>query len=152
MKLSNTCSRCSVELQFLSMKLATVNPRMNVNIEALLSKDIFQSRGSLPHAVYSVDSSAPAFGFIYQPKQALPMNNGISNNAEIQFSMNPLNAALHKTQGLQLPPVASFTYANAQIGSFLDDDLQSIAQMGFGQNQPQSYQSSKVAGQVKIEM
>ncbi|KAL4291515.1 hypothetical protein GQ457_14G012140 [Hibiscus cannabinus] len=142
------------QVEFLSMKLATVNPRMNVNMEALLSKDMFQSRGSLPHVLYSMDSSAPTFGSGYQPQQALPLNNGMSNNTEIQFSMNPINAALHKTQGLQLPPVDSSTSnnANPQIGSFLDDDLQSIVQMGFGQIQPQSYLSSKVAGQVKMEM
>ncbi|KAK8608994.1 hypothetical protein V6N13_025301 [Hibiscus sabdariffa] len=140
------------QVEFLSMKLATVNPRMNVNMEALLSRDLFQSRGSLPHALYSMDSSAPAFGSGYQPQQALPLNNGMSNNMDIQFSMNPINAALHKTQGLRLPPVDSSTNANPQIGSFLDDDLQSIVQMGFGQIQPQSYQSSKVAGQVKMEM
>ncbi|KAK8506278.1 hypothetical protein V6N13_100325 [Hibiscus sabdariffa] len=140
------------QVEFLSMKLATVNPRMNVNMVALLSKDMFQSRGSLPHALYSMDSSAPAFGSGYQPQQALPLNNGMSNNTEIQFSMNPISAALHKTQGLQLPPVDSSTNANPQIGSFFDDDLQSIVQMGFGQIQPQSYQSSKVAGQVKMEM
>lgn len=29
-------------LQFLSMKLATVNPRLDLNIEGLLSKDVCQ--------------------------------------------------------------------------------------------------------------
>ncbi|GMI70036.1 hypothetical protein HRI_000672900 [Hibiscus trionum] len=120
------------QVEFLSMKLATVNPKMNVNMEALLSKDMFQSHGSLPHSLYSMDSSAPAFGFRYQPQQGLRVNNGISNNTEIQFSMNPLTAALHKAQGLQLHPVDSSTLANHQIGSFSDDDLQSLVQMGFG--------------------
>ncbi|MBA0725001.1 hypothetical protein Golax_021633 [Gossypium laxum] len=129
------------QVEFLSMKLATVNPRTNANTEALLSKDMFRSRGSLPHSHYPMDSSALAFGLRYQPQQGLPMNNGISNDTQIQFSMNPANAALHKTQGLQLPPVDGISDANPQIGSFWDDDLQSIVQMGFGQNQPQSCQS-----------
>ncbi|XWS13312.1 hypothetical protein CRYUN_Cryun36dG0026700 [Craigia yunnanensis] len=140
------------QVEFLSMKLATVNPRMDINMEALLSKDMFQSRGSLPHALYSVDSSEPGFPFGYQPQQGLPLNSRISNNTETQFSMNPLNAALRKTQGLQLPPIDGFTDANPKVASFWEDDLQSIVQMGFGQNQPQSYQGSIAAGLVKIEL
>ncbi|KAL0392147.1 UNVERIFIED_CONTAM: Transcription factor [Sesamum radiatum] len=34
------------QVEFLSMKLATVNPELNVDIERLLSKDILHSRGS----------------------------------------------------------------------------------------------------------
>ena len=74
---------------------------------------MFQSRGSLPHALYSMDSSTFPFG--YQPQNGLPLNSGISNNTETQFSMNPLNAALRKTQGLQLPPIGGFTDANPQV-------------------------------------
>ncbi|XP_022761805.1 transcription factor bHLH62-like [Durio zibethinus] len=140
------------QVEFLSMKLATVNPRMDINMEALLSKDMFQSRGSLPHAFYSMNSSAPTFPLGYQPQQGLHLNNGISNNKETQFSNNPLNAVLRKTRGLQLPPNDGFTDANPQVASIWEDDLQSIVQMGFGQNQAQSYQGSLAAGQVKIEL
>ncbi|XWS35218.1 hypothetical protein CRYUN_Cryun21dG0107200 [Craigia yunnanensis] len=140
------------QVEFLSMKLTTVNPKMDINMEALLSKDMFQSRGSLPHALYSMDSSTPAFPFGYQPQQGLPLNSGIANNTETQFSMNPLNAALRKTQGLQLPPIDGFTDANPQVASFWEDDLQSIVQMGFGQNQARSYPGSIAVGQVKIEL
>ena len=75
------------------MKLATVNPRMDFNIEALLSKDvshksvgiwefstifwtilsnsfffpsffqIFQSRGSLPHGLHPLDTSSLPLSF-----------------------------------------------------------------------------------------
>ncbi|XP_021290198.1 transcription factor bHLH78-like [Herrania umbratica] len=142
------------QVEFLSMKLATVNPRMDINMEALLSKDMFQSCGSLPHALYSMDSSAPAFPFGYQAQQqALPLHSGISNNIETQFSMNPLTAVLRKTHGLQLPPIDGLIDANPQVASFWEDDLQSIVQMGFGQNQAQGYQGSMAAaGQVKIEL
>ncbi|GMI64369.1 CRY2-interacting bHLH 3 [Hibiscus trionum] len=132
------------QVEFLSMKLANVNPRMDINMEALLSKDMFQSRGSLQHGIYSMDSSAPAFPFGYQPQQGLPLNNGIPNIMETQFSM--------KTQGFQLPSINGFTDSNPQVGSVWEDDLQSIVQMGFGQNQPQSYQGSIATGQVKIEL
>ncbi|XP_071717344.1 transcription factor bHLH74-like [Rutidosis leptorrhynchoides] len=42
------------QVEFLSMKLATVNPEMNVDIDRLMFKDILHSRGG---------SSNPAFGF-----------------------------------------------------------------------------------------
>ncbi|OMO55469.1 hypothetical protein COLO4_35969 [Corchorus olitorius] len=138
------------QVEFLSMKLATVNPRTDINMEALLSKEMFQSRGSLPQALYSMDSSAAAaFPFGFQPQQ---QGLTLPSNIDTQFSMNPLNAALRKTQGLQLPPLDGFNDANSQVASFWEDDLQSIVQMGFGQNQAQSYQGSIAAGQVKIEL
>ncbi|KAE8730832.1 Basic helix-loop-helix DNA-binding superfamily protein isoform 2 [Hibiscus syriacus] len=132
------------QVEFLSMKLATVNPRMDVNMEALLSKDMFQSRGQLPHGIYSIDSS-PAFPYGYQPQQGLlPLTNGIPNTTETPFSM--------KTQGFLLPSVDGFTDAHPQVGPMWEDDLQSIVQMGFAQNQPQSYQGSIPTGQVKLEL
>ncbi|GMJ01760.1 CRY2-interacting bHLH 3 [Hibiscus trionum] len=131
------------QVEFLSMKLATVNPRTDINMEALLSKDMVQSTGSLLHGIYSMDSSALPFPFGYQHQQGLQLNNGIPGTTETQFSM--------KTQGFQLPPINGFTDANPHVGSIWEDDLQSIVQMGFGQNQPQSYQGSIATGQVKIE-
>lgn len=123
------------QVEFLSMKLATVNPRMDVNMETLLSKDMFQSRGLLAHAVYSME---PTFSFGYQPQQGLALNNGIANTTS--------------QQGFQLPQVNGFIDGNPQVGSIWEDDLQSIVQMGFGQNQAQCYQGSIAPGQVKIEL
>ncbi|GMJ15925.1 CRY2-interacting bHLH 3 [Hibiscus trionum] len=91
-----------------------------------------------------MDSSAPAFPFGFQPQQGLPFNNGKPNITETQFSMT--------TQGFQLPSINGFTDVNPQVGSIWEDDLHSIVQMGFGQNQPQSYQGSIATGQVKIEL
>ncbi|KAK5804847.1 hypothetical protein PVK06_032498 [Gossypium arboreum] len=85
--------QCQVE--FLSMKLATLNPRMDINMESIVSMDMFRCCGSLPSTMFSIDSSASVFGFGYEHQQGVPMHNG---------------------------------------------DLHSIVQMGFGQNQPQSYQ------------
>ncbi|KAF3329487.1 transcription factor bHLH49-like isoform X1 [Carex littledalei] len=39
------------QVEFLSMKLAAVNPRLDLNIEALLSKDILQGRGGCSSTV-----------------------------------------------------------------------------------------------------
>ncbi|KAG6423346.1 hypothetical protein SASPL_113740 [Salvia splendens] len=49
------------QVEFLSMKLATVNPRMNFNMEAIMSKDMFQSRGSLYSSCPSPCGNDPPF-------------------------------------------------------------------------------------------
>ncbi|GAB4851854.1 hypothetical protein Ancab_031253 [Ancistrocladus abbreviatus] len=136
------------QVEFLSMKLATVNPRMEVNMEALLSKDVFQSRGSLPQAVYQLDSAAQAFPFSFQSQQMQPIPNGVSNGTETPFSINPLNAALLRSQSIQLPSVDVFNNSVIpQLPAFWEDDLQTIVQTGFAQSQTQSFH-----GQMKVEL
>nr|WQQ41785.1 bHLH43 protein [Camellia japonica] len=123
------------QVEFLSMKLATVNPRMEFNIEALLSKDIFQTRGSMPNNIYPLESTTPSFPYGYQ-------HSGIPNGTENPFSLNPLNAALRRNLGSQLPSIDGFGEAASQASTFWEDDLQSVVQMGFGQNQPQNFHGS----------
>ncbi|KAH7529521.1 hypothetical protein ACOSP7_006987 [Xanthoceras sorbifolium] len=144
------------QVEFLSMKLATVNPRMDFNVEALLSKDLFQSRVALQNALYQVDTSAaapppPTFPFGYQPQQDLP-----PNNADTQFSINPLNnaAALNRNPDLQLPSNNGYGETPSQVPLFWEDDLQSLVQMGFTQNQhqPESFHGSMASAQMKIEL
>ncbi|KAJ6729146.1 TRANSCRIPTION FACTOR BHLH78-LIKE ISOFORM X1 [Salix viminalis] len=140
------------QVEFLSMKLATVNPKMEITMETFLSKDIFQSRGSMPHGLYPLDSSTPTFPYGYQSQQGLALQNGMSRNAESQFSMNPLNAALRRNSSLQLPALDGFSDASHQASTIWQDDLQSFVQMGYGQNQQQDFQGSEPPAQMKIEL
>ncbi|KAJ4956039.1 hypothetical protein NE237_012822 [Protea cynaroides] len=142
------------QVEFLSMKLATVNPRLEINMESLLSKEMLQPRGSLPHPIYPLDSSASAFPYGHQPLQGPLAQNGISNGAE-----NSLDATFLRNLGLQLPPVDGFVEAASQLSSFWEDDLQSVVQMGFGQNQnqeeafqPQSFHGSLPTAHMKVEL
>ncbi|XP_057773305.1 transcription factor bHLH78-like isoform X2 [Salvia miltiorrhiza] len=113
------------QVEFLSMKLATVNPRMDFNMEALMSKD---SRGSLPHGVYSSD------GYPFQ-SQSIPCGN------EAPFA--PSNAAARNQ-------MENFGDAASQVSSFWEDDLHSIVQMGFGQMQ--NFQGILPTAQMKVEL
>ncbi|KAI3869101.1 hypothetical protein MKX03_005043 [Papaver bracteatum] len=128
------------QVEFLSMKLSTVNPRLDFNMEALLSKDMLQPRGgSFPHPNYPIDASAvAAFPYGHQPSQHhvqnLQQQNGITNGTENHC---PLDAALRRNLGMQLPSLDGFCESAAQLGAFWEDDLQSVVQMGFGQNQGQ---------------
>ncbi|XP_073134604.1 transcription factor bHLH62-like [Henckelia pumila] len=102
------------QVEFLSMKLSIVNPRMDINMEALMSKDMFQSRGSLPQDVY------PTHGYAFQ--------------SDATFQGNNFNMALGRNQTGQLPSTESFSQISSQVSTFWEDDLHSIVQMGFGQN------------------
>ncbi|XP_031261927.1 transcription factor bHLH62-like [Pistacia vera] len=129
------------QVEFLSMKLASVTPRMDSNMDALLSKDMFQlSRGSGQPTLYPVDSSV-TLPFGYQ--QELPLYN--ISNAENQFLINQL----HQNPSMQFPPINEAAF---QVPSFWEDDLQSLVQMGFNRNQPQAFHGSMGEGQLKIEL
>ncbi|KAJ4843239.1 hypothetical protein Tsubulata_039390 [Turnera subulata] len=141
------------QVEFLSMKLATVNPRMDFNMEALLSKEMLQSRGSVPHNLYPMDSSSPAFPYGYhQSQQFLPLQqNGMPSNAESQLSVNPVNALLRRNPNMQMPSVDAFCDGSRQVPTFWEDDLQSVVQMGLGQNQ-ESFHGSLPSAQMKVEL
>ncbi|KZV25822.1 hypothetical protein F511_12229 [Dorcoceras hygrometricum] len=101
------------QVEFLSMKLSIVNPRTDINMDALMSKDMFQSRGSLTQDVY------PIHGYTFQ--------------SDAPFQVN--HFALGRNQTGQLPSVESFSQVSSQVSTFWDDELHSIVQMGFGQNE-----------------
>ncbi|XP_048333751.2 transcription factor bHLH78 isoform X2 [Ziziphus jujuba] len=142
------------QVEFLSMKLATVNPRSDLNMEALLSKDIFQSRGSLSqNPLYPLDSSVPAFPYGFNPTQMPPLHSNMSNGTEPQFPLNNLNSALHRNSSMQLPAIDGFGEAAQQVPTIFEDDLQSVVQMGFGQIQQQSFHGSMTSSaQMKVEL
>ncbi|KAL4643930.1 hypothetical protein ACB092_02G126700 [Castanea dentata] len=140
------------QVEFLSMKLSTVNPRMDLNMDALLSKDIFQSRGALPHTLYPIDSAMPAFPFGYQHQQVPSLHGGIANGTENQFLVNSLNAAQRRNPSAQMPPIDGFGEATPEVSAPWEDDLQSVVQMAFGQNKQQSFHGSMAAAQMKVEL
>ncbi|XWS34246.1 hypothetical protein CRYUN_Cryun21dG0023900 [Craigia yunnanensis] len=73
------------QVEFLSMKLATVNPRLGFNIEGLLSKDIIQSRAG-PSFTLGFSSDLPVGYPLLHPSQpglaqgAVPV---MGNNADV---------------------------------------------------------------------
>nr|WAS27891.1 bHLH1 [Lonicera caerulea] len=130
------------QVEFLSMKLSTVNPRADLTMEALLSKDIFQSNGSTHHNIYPGDSSAHGFPHGYQSQHGSNLHSNMPNGIGTGFSMNPsLGSAIRRNPNLQVPHIDGFgESAASQASTFWEDDLQSFVQMGFIQNDPQSLQ------------
>ncbi|KAJ4967996.1 hypothetical protein NE237_014697 [Protea cynaroides] len=148
------------QVEFLSMKLSTVNPRLEFNMESLITKEILQPRGSLPHPIYPLNSSASAFPYGHHPQQGPSLQSAISNRAENQCSVNhPLDTTFRRNLGMQLPPVDGFGETASQLSTFWEDDLQSVVQMGFGQNQsqeagfqPESFNGSLPTAHMKLEL
>ncbi|KAL3652674.1 hypothetical protein CASFOL_002355 [Castilleja foliolosa] len=104
------------QVEFLSMKLSTVNPSMD---EALMSnsKDMFESRGSMPHNMYPPES----YHFPSQP------NTNTANN---------FSAAFGRNQSLRID---NFSETASQVSTFWEDDLHSVVQMRYNQNDTQDF-------------
>ncbi|CAN4120892.1 unnamed protein product [Withania somnifera] len=136
------------QVEFLSMKLATVNPRMDFNMEALLSKDMLQSRGSLAHNMYPSETSTQAFPYGFQSQPGQNFHKG----TEFPFPMNSLNPNLVRNSTMQLPPLDGFVEPTPPVPAFFEDDLNSVVQMGFGQNQNQNCRGNIPNSQMKVEL
>ncbi|GKU85962.1 hypothetical protein SLEP1_g557 [Rubroshorea leprosula] len=147
------------QVEFLSMKLASVNTRLDSNMDTLMSKDIFQSNNSMPHSIFPLDSSASSF-YGQQSQQNPAMHNNISNGTMSQCPVDPLNTVLCRSLNMQLPSLDQFTDTiPPQCPTFCEGDLQTIVQMGFGQNsnpetplQSQNLHGSNQVSHMKVEL
>ncbi|KAL7200014.1 hypothetical protein ACSBR2_022176 [Camellia fascicularis] len=90
----------NVNTEFLSMKLVSVNPRLEFNMDGLLSKGVFQPNGSFPHRTYPLDSSASAF-FGQQTQEFPPVHTNLSNG-------DHTSTTLCQNNGMQLPLIDEF--------------------------------------------
>ncbi|CAI9775825.1 unnamed protein product [Fraxinus pennsylvanica] len=92
------------QVEFLSMKLATVNPELDADIDRILSKDIPQFRGNNPAALgisSGLSSSHPFQGFSpgtfgvpganppYHPLPQALWNNDLQSILQMGFDANP---------------------------------------------------------------
>ncbi|XP_076882924.1 transcription factor bHLH62-like isoform X2 [Bidens hawaiensis] len=121
------------QVEFLSMKLAHVNPRMDVSMEALLSKDMFRPMVSMPDNVNPFDASVQTLPYEFQSQ----INGMVLDGPENQFSMNPLMATMKPSH------IDGF----GEASTFWENDLQSIVKMAISQDQPQGFHS-----QMKVEL
>lgn len=110
------------QVEFLSMKLATVNPEVNIDLERILSKDIIHSRGGsatilgigsgmntshpYPHGILQgtlsgIPSSAPQF-------HSMPQNvwdNDIQSLLQMGYDSNPVVDNLGPNAGRSKPEI-----------------------------------------------
>ncbi|MFS7959816.1 putative transcription factor bHLH family [Helianthus anomalus] len=133
------------QVEFLSMKLATVNPRMDFNLEGLLAKDILESRlassGSLG---FSADMAMP---YTTNQSQMAIMQGGIPG-------VGSSSDAVRRTIGSHLMAIGGgFKDPASQVPGSWDDELNNIVQMGLNPNTPVSSQNlgSTPPGHLKAE-
>ncbi|XP_022149064.1 transcription factor bHLH49 isoform X2 [Momordica charantia] len=115
------------QVEFLSMKLATVNPRLDINIDGLLAKDILQSR------------AGPSSGFSSHMPITGPLPS-ISHHGLIPSSFPAIGSCemLRSTINSQMTPMSGGFKERTQIKNVWDGELQNIVQMSFGMSTPPS--------------
>ncbi|KAG9440652.1 hypothetical protein H6P81_020817 [Aristolochia fimbriata] len=125
------------QVEFLSMKLATVNPELNFDIERILSKDILSSHmGNAALIKFAPGMSSSSPHMLGPPQGAIQermLVGSIDNSTEAFKAMNP--------PFLPIP----------QMPGMWNDELQSIVQqMGFITNGPPD--NIELQGSMKAEM
>ncbi|CAA2994980.1 transcription factor bHLH62-like [Olea europaea subsp. europaea] len=126
------------QVEFLSMKLANVNPTMDFNMQALLSKDMFQSRGAIHDELQLLDT------YPFQCQQGPNLHSVIPSRIDA-FPTNYFNDATGRNQSKQQLSVDNL------VSTVWEDDLHSLVQMGNGQNQTQSFHGILPTAQTKAE-
>ncbi|KAG0544344.1 hypothetical protein BDA96_02G267300 [Sorghum bicolor] len=135
------------QVEFLSMKLATVNPQLNFsNLSTLLHKDMYQPCGPSANSVFPLESAGAAFPFCDQGD--LFQNFG-SGAMEDQCSLSLLDTALPHTANPQ------FAFQKQQR-DFWEDGLQNALPTGSEQRQEDgllvpNFDGQLQADQAKIE-
>ncbi|GER46015.1 basic helix-loop-helix (bHLH) DNA-bindingsuperfamily protein [Striga asiatica] len=141
------------QVEFLSMKLASVNPGLDFNMENLLSKDMFQQNAiSLPQQMYPLDSSSPAAFYQQNIHQIHHNQNNCSSIltgplGQCTVDSLPMDA---RNLGIHLPSANGFNDTITQFPLFNEDELQSIVQRGSVQD-PVNFSGSTQIANMKIE-
>ncbi|XP_015695672.2 transcription factor bHLH78-like [Oryza brachyantha] len=141
------------QVEFLSMKLATVNPLDFSNLPTLLQKDMFQACGPSASSVFSLESSNSAFPF---SEQGDVFQQFAPNSMESQCTLNQLDLALSQATNAQYAFQDGTASANLQQRNFWEDDLQSVFHIENGQSQENgvsapSFHGQLQAGHMKME-
>ncbi|KAB5544705.1 hypothetical protein DKX38_012817 [Salix brachista] len=140
------------QVEFLSMKLATVNPRLDLNIEGLLAKDVFSPKMLQLHAV---PPSSLAFALempmAYPP--SLPSQPGLIPTAFP--GMDSHSDIIRRTINSQLTPMTAGFKEPAQLPNVWDDELHNVVQMSYGTSAPHDSQDVNEPlppGHLKVEL
>lgn len=135
------------QVEFLSMKLATVNPRLDLNIESLLEKDILQSRVG-PSSTLGF---SPDMHIAYPPLH--PSQSGL-----IQAGLPGMGSSsdlLRRAMGSQMTPMTGGFKEPSQLPNVWEDELQNVFQMSYGTGTPSNSQDvdgSGTPGHMKVEL
>ncbi|XP_062193031.1 transcription factor BHLH094-like [Phragmites australis] len=142
------------QVEFLSMKLATVNPLDFSNLPTLLQKDMFQACGPSASLVFSLESSSSGFLF---SDQGDVFQSFVPNGMENQCTLNALDLAVSQTTNGQYAFQDGTPSSNMQQRNFWEEDLQSVLHIDNGQTSQengvsaQSFHGQLQADHMKME-
>lgn len=146
------------QVEFLSMKLAAVNPRLDFNIENFFTKEMFpaSTTTSFPTIGSSSEMANPAYVQLNQLHQQVVSYCGL------ETGINPTEMALRRTISapVSIPDqtfIDSSCFNQIQPSSTWDPELQSLYGMEFQQSrltafQSQQFTGSTEGGNLKMEM
>lgn len=136
------------QVEFLSMKLATVNPRLDFNIERLLAKDqMFSARaGPSSGLAFSPDIPVP-YPSLHQTQPPIlpPGPSGAGNSSDALRRM--INSQLSNMGG-------GYKESTLQLPNVWEGELHNVVQMGFNASAPLENQETNCSvspGQMKAE-
>ncbi|XP_019460637.1 PREDICTED: transcription factor bHLH49-like [Lupinus angustifolius] len=135
------------QVEFLSMKLATVNPRLDFNVEGLLAKDILHQR----------PGPSSALGFPLEMSMAYPPLHP-SQPGLIQSSLPSMantSDILRRTIHPQLAPFSGGFKEPNQLPDVWEDELHNVVQMSYAPNAPlnsQDVDGNVAPNQMKVEL
>ncbi|CAN6381198.1 unnamed protein product [Urochloa humidicola] len=122
------------QVEFLSMKLSTVNPRLEIDVDSFIPKEGNQpcapassSLPTLPPPVYSLEGPSPALCYSSSQGTAAP--------SAVTSAKSFVTPSTFVNHGVSDHSLEGFQNANSQMGSLWeDDDLQSLVLMRFRGN------------------
>uniref|UniRef100_A0A803LDQ1 BHLH domain-containing protein n=1 Tax=Chenopodium quinoa TaxID=63459 RepID=A0A803LDQ1_CHEQI len=135
------------QVEFLSMKLAAVNPRLDINIDELIAKEVFAAcSASLPTMGVSPDLTNPSY-LQYNPVEQM---DPICGSTVVG---NPIDLGLRRSISAPVPVPETFldTSCFNQIPNSLqwDAELQNIYNMEFQQGRSTSFPLQTFTGTVE---
>ncbi|KAL3631280.1 hypothetical protein CASFOL_024264 [Castilleja foliolosa] len=113
------------QVEFLSMKLATVNPHLDCNIEGFLAKDILQHQAGMSSPLEFPSDMTASF----HPSPPGLIHARLANNSCEMLQQLPINLQSIAVSG-------GFKEPTSQVPSVWDDELHNIVHMGFNSSAP----------------
>ncbi|XP_022776673.1 transcription factor bHLH49-like [Durio zibethinus] len=135
------------QVEFLSMKLATVNPRLDFNIEGLLAKDIIQSRAGPSSAL----GFSPDLSVGYPPLH--PSQPGLVQGTLPVMGNNA--GVIHRTLSSHFTLMSGGFKEPNQLSNAWEDELHNVVQMNYGTCAPSDsleVNGSLPSGHMKPEL
>ncbi|XP_016462240.2 transcription factor bHLH49 isoform X1 [Nicotiana tabacum] len=135
------------QVEFLSVKLATIDPRLDFNIDGLLAKDILHSR-AVPSSSLAF---APDMTMSYHSLQQLPtplLQSGLPGLG------NSTNALLRSIYPHLSATSGGYKESSSQLPNIWDDELHNVVEMGLSTSAPlhsQNLSGPLPSGQMKEE-